>query len=343
MQKRKLGTQGLEVSSIGLGTMGMTAFYGDFNRFEAEATNIETIGKALELGINFIDTAFMYQSYGLGGGENTTNEELVGKALKKFGRENFVVATKFGIGLDLTNGNRFISGKPDFIREQLTESLRRLDIDHVDLYYMHRMDPSTPIEETMKCLKELVEEGKIKYIGLSECSSSELRRAHAIHPVSAIQMEWSLNTRDIEESIVPVARELGVGIVCYSPLGRGLLTGDITSASVISKYDARAAYPRFAEGSLEKNLAFDFFEIAKRKNVTPAQLSLAWLLSKGDDVVPIPGTKNPARIAENAGAVNIKLTAEEVEEIANSIPTLVGDRYNEAGMKTAFGAREDNF
>ncbi|OQR82072.1 hypothetical protein ACHHYP_16386, partial [Achlya hypogyna] len=222
MEQRVLGRQGLRVSAIGLGAMGMTAFYGDFDREAAEETNLATIGKALELGINFIDTAWIYQSFGMDGKPNVTNEALVGKALKRFGRNKFVLATKFGFGFD-ANGQRFISGKPAFIREQLAESLQRLDTDYIDLYYMHRMDPSTPIEETVACLKELVQEGKIKYIGLSECTASELRRAHAVHPISAIQMEWSLNSRDIEASVVPAARELGVGIVAYSPLGRGLL------------------------------------------------------------------------------------------------------------------------
>ncbi|EQC36084.1 alcohol dehydrogenase [Saprolegnia diclina VS20] len=286
-----------------------------------------------------IDTAWIYQSFGIDGKPNVTNEALVGKALKRFGRDKFIVATKFGLGVD-ANGQRYISGKPAFIREQLAESLERLGIDSVDLYYMHRMDPSTPIEETMATLKELVDEGKIKYVGLSECSSSELRRAHAVHPVSAIQMEWSLNTRDIEDSVAKTARELGVGIVAYSPLGRGLLTGAIASTNDISEKDMRRRNPRFVDGNLEQNKATQLFELAKAKGVTPAQLALAWVLHRGDDVVPIPGTKSPARLIENAGAAAIQLSAAELAEIEAAIPKLAGDRTDAATLKTNYGARE---
>ena len=202
---------------------------------------------------------------------------------------------------------------------------------------MHRMDPSTPIEETMACLKSLVEQGKIKYIGLSECTPSELRRAHAVHPVSAIQMEWSLQTRDIEEHLVPVARELGVGIVPYSPLGRGLLTKAITSTADLDPTDWRLKQPRFKEGALEQNVPTKFFELAERRGCTPAQLALAWVLSRGDDVVPIPGTKSASRLVENVGAVSIKLTKEEAEEIEKSIPETAGDRYE--GMWATFNTR----
>ena len=231
----------------------------------------------MELGINFIDTAWIYQRQV--NGQVFYNEELVGKALKLYGRENFILATKFGIAHK--NGERIVCGKPDFIRQQLSESLQRLQVEYIDLYYMHRMDPSTPIEETIQCLKELIAEGKIKYIGLSECSPNELRRANVIHPISAIQMEWSLNTRDLEDSVIPVARELGVGIVAYSPLGRGLLTGAITSVDNIPANDFRRTNPRFLEGNLEQNLAVKFFEFAKEKNATPAQLALAWVLARG--------------------------------------------------------------
>lgn len=217
------------------------------------------------------------------GGGNHYNEALVGKALKRFGRDKFIVATKFGIGVE--NGQKVISGKPEFIKKQLSESLARLETDYIDLYYMHRMDPSTPIEETMTFLKQLVEAGTIKYIGLSECSPSELRRAYAIHPVTAIQMEWSLQTRDLENTVIPVARELGVGIVAYSPLGRGLLTGALTSLDSLAAADWRRTNPRFAAENIEKNVATNFFEIAARYKVTPAQLALAWVLARG---LPIP-------------------------------------------------------
>ncbi|KDO18742.1 hypothetical protein SPRG_15863 [Saprolegnia parasitica CBS 223.65] len=339
MQQRKLGTQGLSVSAIGLGAMGMTAFYGDFDREAAEETNIETIGKALELGVNMIDTAWIYQSFGIDGKPNVTNEALVGKAIKRFGRDKFVIATKFGPGI-AADGKSFVSGKPAHIREQLAQSLERLGVDSVDLYYMHRMDPSTPIEETMQCLKELVLEGKIKYVGLSECSSDELRRAHAVHPVSAIQMEWSLTTRDLEATVVKTARELGVGIVAYSPLGRGLLTGTITALADLSEKDRRLHMPRFRNGNFEKNVPSSFFDLAARKHVTPAQLALAWVLHRGEDVVPIPGTKCATRLAENAGAAAIQLSGTELDEIERAIPGAAGDRYDEAGMQAAFNARE---
>ncbi|OQS04340.1 hypothetical protein THRCLA_03403 [Thraustotheca clavata] len=339
MQARKLGSQGLEVSKIGLGAMGMTAFYGgDFDREAAEETNINTIGKALELGINFIDTAWIYQSFGADGKPNRTNEELVGKAIKRFGRDRFVIATKFGI--TMCDGSMAVSGKPEFVRQQLHESLDRLGIDQIDLYYMHRMDPSTPIEETVACLKELVDEGKIKYIGLSECSSDELRRAHAVHPISAIQMEWSLNSRDAEKTVIKTARELGVGIVAYSPLGRGLLTGKIASLNDLSEKDSRRRNPRFVPENFKNNKATTFFDLAAKKNVTPAQLALAWVLHRGDDVVPIPGTKQPARIIENAGAADISLTPEELEEIEQSIPDIAGERQEARHSGVLFNARE---
>jgi len=335
MEKRALGNQGLKVSSLGLGTMGMTAFYGDFNPVDEEENHIQTIGKALELGLNFLDTAWVYQR--ALDGKVFYNEELVGKALKRFGRENFIVATKFGIGFQ--DGVRVISGKPEFIRQQLSESLQRLQIDYIDLYYMHRMDPSTPIEETMQCLKELVEEGKIKYIGLSECTPNELRRAYSVYPVSAIQMEWSLNTRDLEETVIPVARELNVGIVAYSPLGRGLLTGTITSLDSLSENDWRRTNPRFQSENIQQNIANDFFGFAKSKNCTPAQLALAWVLAQGDDVVPIPGTKTIARIIENAGATSIKLTPEERTQIELLVPKMVGGRYDAQQSAASFNNR----
>jgi aryl-alcohol dehydrogenase-like predicted oxidoreductase len=308
--------------------MGMTSFYGDFNRAEQEGESLQTIAKALELGINFLDTAWIYQSFGQGGGENTSNEELIGKAISIHGREKFIIATKFGVspsaeGLKVCN-------KPEFIRSQLEESLKRLGTDHIDLYYAHRIDPDTPIEEMMFCLKSLVREGKIKYVGLSECTASELRRAHVIQPVSAIQMEWSLQTRDIESNIVPTARELGVGIVPYSPLGRGLLSATFTSPDQLPENDwRRVGCPRFSPENIEKNSVSKFIQIAERKGCTPAQLALAWVLSRGADVVPIPGTKSPKRLEENAKAVTVTLTEEEIREIEASVPTPVGDRYSD--------------
>ena len=270
-------------------------------------------------------------------GKQLYNEELVGKAIKIHGREKFVIATKFGIGIE--NGKYITSGKDAFIRQQLSESLSRLGTDYIDLYYMHRMDPSTPIEETMETLKALVNEGKIRYVGLSECTAQELRRAHAVHPVTAIQMEWSLQTRDIEESLVPVARELGVSIVAYSPLGRGFLA-DLAALDSLPANDARKTFfPRFTGELFEENKRriAKFYDLAARKGCTPAQLALAWVHSKGDDVIPIPGTKSAKRIEENARTLSLlPLSVEEIAEIEGAV-SVVGDRY--ADMSTTFNQR----
>lgn len=288
VEQRKLGNQGLVVSVQGLGTMGMTAFYD--NDGVSEEDKIATIGKALELGINFLDTAWIYVNFQNG----ESNEVLVGKALKKYGRENFVVATKFGIGFE--NGKITTCGKPDFVRKQCEESLKRLGIDTIDLYYMHRMDPDTPIEETMECLLELQKEGKIKYVGLSECSAKLLERAHKVMPISAIQMEWSLQSRDIEAEVVPMARKLGIGIVAYSPLGRGFLSRTFKKSEDLK--DWRVNNPRFQGENMVKNLEnMELFEeFANKKGVSPGQLALAWVHHRGDDVFPIPGTKSSKRI-----------------------------------------------
>ena len=332
--------QGLEVSAQGLGCMGMTAFYGSFDRNETKMESLEVFKKALECGINFLDTAWIYQSFGADGHDNTTNEELVGEALKLLDRENFIIATKFGIYVE--DGKECFSGKEDVIRSQLSDSLQRLGVDYIDLYYMHRMDPSIPIEETMEVLKALIHEGTIKYIGLSECSASELRRAHAVHPVTAIQMEWSLQTRDLEAELVPCARELGVGIVAYSPLGRGFLASPKASESWDEKDWRVSNSPRFSAENLSKNkeACRSFFDLASINNCTPAQLALAWLHSQGDDIFPIPGTKSASRIEENAGAFGLlPLSRATLDEIENSVHDVFGDRYSEAGMERAFSAR----
>lgn len=270
VEKRKLGQQGLVVSAQGLGAMGMTAFY-KANDPNTEEDNLATIGKALECGINFIDTAWIYQNFETG----ETNEALIGKAIKKYGRDKFVIATKFGIVPSAAGLGS--AGSPEAVRKQIAESLQRLDTDYIDLYYMHRMDPKTPIEETMKCLLELKNEGKIKYVGLSECTPSELERAHAVFPISAIQMEWSLQTRDLEEAVVPTARKLGVGIVAYSPLGRGFLSRTFTKKEELHPNDWRNTQPRFDGENFEKNAeaAANLEKIAARKGVTPAQVSAA--------------------------------------------------------------------
>eukprot|EP01038_Epipyxis_sp_PR26KG_P005730 gene5730-7914_t len=325
---RNVGSQGLLASQQGIGCMGMTAFYGSFDRAAQEEENLKTIGKAIELGINFFDTAWIYQSFGQGGGGNFTNEELLGKAIALYGREKFIIATKFGI-VPGPNGVQ-VSGSEETIRSQVQDSLNRLGISCIDLYYQHRMDRSIPIEQTINVLKSLIDEGKIKYIGLSECTADELRRAHAIHPISAIQMEWSLQTRGIEKEIVPTARELGVAIVAYSPLGRGLLSGTFKSKDDIDKGDWRlTGSARFQDGNLEANIPNAFFSIAAKKGCTPAQLALAWLHSQGEDVFPIPGTKSASRIEENVGALRlVPLSPDEIAEIESAVPEAVGDRYS---------------
>eukprot|EP00301_Raphidiophrys_heterophryoidea_P008094 c1304_g1_i1.p1 GENE.c1304_g1_i1~~c1304_g1_i1.p1 ORF type:complete len:360 (-),score=127.76 c1304_g1_i1:328-1350(-) len=335
--QRKLGSQGLVASAQGLGCMGMTAFYG---APVDDDEGVAVIGKALELGINLLDTAHIYQDFA---GTKKKNEVLVGKALAKYGREKFVVATKFGLAYSL-NADNTINRKPDSskecIRKQLEESLQNLGTSYVDLYYQHRPDPNTPVEDVVTTLKELVEEGKVKYIGLSECTPSELRRAHAIHPITAIQMEWSLQSRDIEQAVVPTARELGVAIVAYSPLGRGLLSKRFTSTSELESTDFRKHIPRVAVGdNLAKNneAVSRLEEIAKEKGVTVGQLALAWVQNQGDDVFPIPGTRNASRLAENAHAATLTLTSEDKKRIEEAVPEAAGERY--PGMLGTFNQR----
>ncbi|CAK4172917.1 unnamed protein product [Aphanomyces euteiches] len=338
--QRPLGSQGLVCSAQGLGCMGMTSIaYGSFDRVAHEEESLRTISKALELGINMLDTAWIYQSPGLPGQPNFTNEELVGKAIKQHGRDKFVIATKFGF-VPQADGSTIVSGSEETIRSQLADSLQRLDTDYIDLYYMHRMDPKTPIEETMAVLTSLVEEGKIKYIGLSECTPDELRRAHAVHPITAIQMEWSLQSRDLEEAVVPTARELGVGIVAYSPLSRGFLT-DIKAFDKLDAEDRRRTLPRFNQDKLAESNAkvARFFELAKEKNVTPAQLALGWVHAQGHDVFPIPGTKSSTRIVENAAASSISLSAKEWQEVAEAAGSINAERHFPFAASINFNAR----
>jgi aryl-alcohol dehydrogenase-like predicted oxidoreductase len=319
MDQRALGTQGLTVSAQGLGCMGMSEFYGAADEGEARAT----IHRALELGIDLLDTA---DQYGMG-----DNERLVGETIADR-RDAVVLATKFGIVRDPENpGNRSINGRPDYVHRACDASLRRLSLDHIDLYYQHRVDPDVPIEETVGAMAELVDAGKVRFLGLSEAGAETIRRAHAVHPISAVQSEYSLWSRDIEEEVRPVLTELGIGLVAYSPLGRGFLTGEITSTDSLAPDDFRRANPRFQGANLEANLALvrKVEAIAREKECTPGQLALAWVLAQGDDVVPIPGTKRRTYLEQNAEAAEVELSAADLAALEEAAPVgaAAGDRY----------------
>jgi aryl-alcohol dehydrogenase-like predicted oxidoreductase len=317
MDRRRLGNQGLEVSALGLGCMGMSEFYGTTDEGEA----IATIHRALELGIDFLDTADMY---GRG-----ANEKLVGKAIGDR-RDEVVLATKFG-NVRNDDGSREVRGDAEYVREACDASLRRLGLDHVDLYYQHRVDRRVPIEETVGAMAELAEAGKVRHLGLSEASPETIRRAQAVHPISALQSEYSLWTRDPEDGPLATCRELGIGFVAYSPLGRGFLTGQIRSADDFAEGDFRGNLPRFEGENFRRNLDLVAVveEIAEEKGRTPGQIALAWLLSRGEDVVPIPGTKRRSYLEENAEAAEVELTAEELERLEQAFPqgAAAGERY----------------
>jgi aryl-alcohol dehydrogenase-like predicted oxidoreductase len=327
MNTRTLGPDGPEVSAIGLGCMGMSAFYGAADEGEALAT----IHRALDLGCGFLDTSDMYGPH--------TNERLVGRAIKDR-RDEVLLATKFGIKVEPGEAGgppvRSVDGSPEYVRSACEGSLQRLGVEQIDLYYQHRVDPKTPIEDTVGAMAELVAAGKVRHLGLSEASAETIRRAHAVHPITAVQTEYSLWTRDVEEEILPTLEELGIALVAYSPLGRGFLSGRFSSPEELDEGDFRRYGPRFTGENLLENrkLAERVRELAAEKGLTPGQLALAWVLHRGEHVVPIPGTKRVSYLEENLAAADVELSDEDVERIADAVPSATGERYDEQGMRS---------
>jgi aryl-alcohol dehydrogenase-like predicted oxidoreductase len=327
MNTRTLGPRGPEISAIGLGCMGMSAFYGATDEMEAQ----RTIHRSLELGCNFLDTSDMYGPH--------TNERLVGRAIKDK-REQVFLATKFGIKIERGGPDgapvRSVDGSPEYVREACEGSLRRLGVEHIDLYYQHRVDPNTPIEDTVGAMAELVAAGRVRYLGLSEASAETIRRAHAVHPITAVQTEYSLWTRDVEAEILPTLEELGIALVAYSPLGRGFLSGRFSSPEELDEGDFRRYGPRFTGENLRENqkLVSRVRELAADKQITPGQLALAWVLHRGEHIVPIPGTKRVSYLEENLGAAEVHLSDEELANIDETVPVASGDRYDPQGMRS---------
>jgi aryl-alcohol dehydrogenase-like predicted oxidoreductase len=326
MNTRTLGPDGPEVSAIGLGCMGMSAFYGATDEDEA----LQTIHRALDLGCYFLDTSDMYGPH--------TNERLVGRAIKER-RDEVFLATKFGIKLEQGDDGtpvRSIDGSPDYVRSACDGSLQRLGVEHIDLYYQHRVDPNTPIEDTVGAMAELVAAGKVRHLGLSEASAETIRRAHAVHPITAVQTEYSLWTRDVEAEILPTLEELGIALVAYSPLGRGFLSGRFSSPEELDEGDFRRYGPRFTGENLKHNtdLVQRVRELAQEKGITPGQLALAWVLHRGEHIVPIPGTKRVSYLEENLAAADVELSVEDVQRIADEVPAAAGERYDPQGMRS---------
>jgi aryl-alcohol dehydrogenase-like predicted oxidoreductase len=325
ISQKELGSQGLRVSEIGLGCMGMSEFYGQGDDNES----IATIHRALDLGVNFLDTADMYGPH--------TNEILVGNAIRGR-RDEVVIATKFGIVRGSDPTSRGINGRPEYVIAACEGSLKRLGVDHIDLYYQHRVDPNVPIEETVGAMAELVSQGKVRYLGLSEAKAETIRLAHAVHPITALQSEYSLWTRDPEEGPLPACRELGIGLVAYSPLGRGFLTGAIKTFEDFDTNDFRRFSPRFQGENFQKNLDLvaKIEEIAREKGCKPSQLALAWVMAQGEDIVPIPGTKRVKYLEENVGALDVELTADDLARIDEAFPMNVaeGARYPVQSMSS---------